>query len=433
MSVSESPHSAPEPHRKKRRIHTDEKMLLDRINKASSDKPNAPRLPVYSIEHERHQPADETKPSSSQQLIQPLRGCQFYVKLAFRLLCWSYLLFAGGIIMATHLWGQSNVTLAALMYTPPAPWMIPGLIILLPVLIFDWKSGLCLMACLTGFFLYHLDFQVRAPEPLARIKTLDMIRVLTWNRGQAKKASLSALKKDLRPDFILLQDARLNNYTGNPDYAEFRAIQAVSEFVILSRWPVLGVTPIYNRTSKTPGERPWGMRCVVIAAGQRCVIYNFHLPTPRDALESYMRGSFLWGIFGLIPGSPWQEKREHYESFWKPYLDFAQQMQQQIGAETGPVIVVGDFNTPPVGPIHRQLTAGLQDAHITAGGGFGYTFPGDTNNPLALFQPWLRLDRIHVSKHWQPLHSSVHEMPAQHLPVLAELLLLPPDHAPLQP
>jgi hypothetical protein len=40
----------------------------------------------------------------------------------------------------------------------------------------------------------------------------------------------------------------------------------------------------------------------------------------------------------------------------------------------------------------------------------------------------LRLDRIHFSKHWQALHCSTFDMPAQHLPVIAELQLLPSSH-----
>lgn len=103
-------------------------------------------------------------------------------------------------------------------------------------------------------------------------------------------------------------------------------------------------------------------------------------------------------------------------------------LQKQLLAESDPVLLAGDFNTPPMGPIHSQLTKGLQDSHIAAGSGFGFTFPGDTHNPLSLFQPWLRLDRIHFSKHWQALHCSTFDMPAQHLPVIAELQLLPSSH-----
>lgn len=433
MSERDTPSPSPEPRKHKRRISTDDKLLLDRIKQATMSGGRSPSLSPGVAATNTVTPEQPTPAPLG--AIPFGTGCRRFLKLSVRLLCWLYLLIAGGLIFGMHQWGQTNVTLAALMYAPPLIWVLPALALLLPVLVFDWKSGLCLLIATVSFFPWHLDFQIKPAPPMSKTKTLDMIRVLTWNRGQGKKASLSAIKKDIRPDFILLQDAKQSNYLNNPDYAEFQHIQAVSDFVILSRWPVIGITPLYSTGTgyAPPNQNPWGMRCVVIAAGQRCVIYNLHLPTPRGALESYMRGSFLWGVLGLIPGTPWQEKREQYESFWKPYLDFSQLLEQRLNAESGPVIVVGDFNTPPFGPIHRQLAGHLQDAHIAAGTGFGFTFPGDTHNPLALFQPWLRLDRIHASNHWQPLHCSVQEAPAQHLPVFAELRLLPAANAPLAP
>ena len=428
MSDHEISNSSAEHRRLKRRLSADEKLLVDRIKLAGE---NGGHLPSEVLEFEPSNPKiAERNPSIPMSEMRLGAGCHRFAKLSFRTLCWLYLLIAGVLIFGTHYSGQGNVMIAALMYAPPLIWLPPGLVLLPPVLFFDWKSGLCLLASIMAFFAWHLDFQARTTTALETMKAPDTVRVLSWNRGQGKKASLSALKADLHLDLILLQEAKLSNYLHNPDYAEFQDIQSMNDVVILSRTPILELTPIYRTGSKLahPDGLPWGMRCVVFIAGQRCVIYNLHLPTPRDALESYMRGACLWGVIGLVPYEPWQRKRELHESFWKPYLDFSLSLQKQLLAESDPVILAGDFNTPPMGPIHRQLTKGLQDSHIAAGSGFGFTFPGDTHNPLSLFQPWLRLDRIHFSKHWQALHCSTYDLPAQHLPVIAELQLLPSPH-----
>ena len=55
----------------------------------------------------------------------------------------------------------------------------------------------------------------------------------------------------------------------------------------------------------------------------------------------------------------------------------------------------------------------------------GYTFPGDTRNPLALLQPWLRLDQMFASRHWEIRRCEVMDAKAQHLPVISEFQLLP--------
>jgi vancomycin resistance protein VanJ len=40
----------------------------------------------------------------------------------------------------------------------------------------------------------------------------------------------------------------------------------------------------------------------------------------------------------------------------------------------GPVLLVGDFNTPPESAIFRRVWAGYADAFSDAGWGWGYTF-----------------------------------------------------------
>jgi endonuclease/exonuclease/phosphatase (EEP) superfamily protein YafD len=314
------------------------------------------------------------------------------------------------------------------MYVPQWVLIVPAVMLLLPVLIFDWKSLPFLFAACAFFVHSHLGFRFGPPESDTKgIQGLATVRVMTWNRGQGKGASLQVIKKDLHPDFVLLQDSvgKTTYYKTTPEYSEFSNISGAGEFVILSRWPILstellGIDRAENG-ALSPGR---AARFVVLAAGARCAIYSVHLQTPRGALESYKRGAFLYGVIGL-PGTPWEEKKKAYQAFWDRQMRVSREIADRIRAESIPVIVCGDFNTPTFGPIYNDFASTLQEAHLVAGAGCGYTFPGDTGNPLALFQPWLRLDQLFASSHWEIRRCQTIDVKAQHLPVVAEFHLLP--------
>jgi len=358
---------------------------------------------------------------------QLLRKLYLLCRLAFRVVVLIYLLALLLLMIGMHVWGQTNLTTAALMFLPQWVWIAPAFMLILPALVLDWKSALLLPSIIIWYILGHLGYQLRDDPPPDVLKPLDTIRVLTWNRGQGKGASLQPLKNELRPDFILLQDAgTAAYYKGNKDYAEFREVSGAGEFVLLSRWPVLSAELLaFAKRRNHPGAtQPTAARFVVAAAGKRCVIYSVHLPSPRDSLNSYRGGAFLWGIIGL-PGTPWEAKKQFYQQFWDEQIRLAREISDRASHEHAPVIIVGDFNSPSFGPVHRMFTSFLQDTHQHAGSGFGNSFPGVTNNPLALFQPWLRLDQIFASADWHITRSSPRQVPAQHLPVFAEMRLLP--------
>jgi endonuclease/exonuclease/phosphatase (EEP) superfamily protein YafD len=58
----------------------------------------------------------------------------------------------------------------------------------------------------------------------------------------------------------------------------------------------------------------------------------------------------------------------------------------------GPVLIMGDFNTPPESTIFRQVWDGYTDAFGAAGWGWGYTFFGS--------RTMVRIDHILMGKEW---------------------------------
>jgi endonuclease/exonuclease/phosphatase (EEP) superfamily protein YafD len=410
----------------RRRYSQDELLLLKRLEAASSPPSAEVDLPKEQMEEPLAHP--RTPRAAPREQTRSQWGCYRILRLMTRVVTWLYLIPFALLMLGFHQWGQENLTTAALMYLPQWFLIVPALVLLLPVLLFDWKSLPFLLAACAFFGHAHLDFRLGAQAADASgLKGLGTLRVMTWNRGQGKGASLQVIKKQLTPDIILLQDqaGKATYYKTTEEYSEFTHVNGAGEFIMLSRWPILSVELLGVDRKRggvfSPGR---AARFVVLAAGARCAVYNVHLETPRGALESYKHGAFLYGIIGL-PGTPWEAKKKTYQAFWDSQMTVAREISERIRAETIPVLVCGDFNTPTFGPIYDEFADQLQDAHLVMGSGCGYTFPGDTGNPLALFQPWLRLDQMFASRHWEIRRSEVFNTKSQHLPVVSEFHLLP--------
>ena len=100
-------------------------------------------------------------------------------------------------------------------------------------------------------------------------------------------------------------------------------------------------------------------------------------------------------------------------------------MVEEFENEPLPFLVGGDFNAPDHGSINRLFNSALEDTHEAAGRGFGHTFPGSTTNPLMLYRPWLRLDKLYAGDGFRTLSSEVEPYrPSEHLAVGARFELV---------
>jgi endonuclease/exonuclease/phosphatase (EEP) superfamily protein YafD len=81
----------------------------------------------------------------------------------------------------------------------------------------------------------------------------------------------------------------------------------------------------------------------------------------------------------------------------------------------GPVLLAGDFNTPPESAIFRRVWGAYSDAFTAAGWGWGYTFAGGKTQ--------VRIDHVLAGKGWHCDHSWVGpQVGSPHRPVLADLI-----------
>lgn len=343
---------------------------------------------------------EESKPSRPENL-----GAALLWLLRVSTFAVSAVAFAGLVIVALGMeWiGQRNIATAFCMFLPRWIWALPLALLTPLLLILHWRAGLVALGTVLFYWVPWTGYEWLGSK--SDLSAAAEVRVLTWNRGQSGGESLQPFKNRTRPDIIALQDSarRLPGYQSSPDYADLPHAAQMGEFLVLSRFPVRATEPLaYATQPGVDGARQTivGARFEVDGPRGTFALYSVHFPTPRDTLSFYRRGVPIYGLIG-IPGTGWGAKRRTYQAYWDGQENLHRQLVERVKNEKLPRMVAGDFNTPAFGPWHRLYTRHLRDSHSDGGSGYGYTFPGKTGNPLALFRSWLRLDRILADDSWQ--------------------------------
>jgi endonuclease/exonuclease/phosphatase (EEP) superfamily protein YafD len=312
-------------------------------------------------------------------------------------------LFAGVKVIGTWLFW-----LAPLVYMPPQVW--PLLLLSLGALSM-WRRFYRLALVLGCSALVVAGLALGWPWPsVSGVTALDsdntLLRVLTWNQGQHYDHSISDFIAQQRPDVIALQDASmpLRKLQSMAEYKVYPHITKVGEFALLSRFAITQAMLVPARVEmagKYSRVDPDAARFEIDFHGRPIVIYTVHAMSPRYELDM---------LFGIQ--QPYPKTIRDGPSFWQQQRSVIEQLLAKMDAETLPTVVLGDWNMPPMGVIYRHITRGRQDAHATVGSGAGFTCPGDLWTPLTWGKPWLRIDYVLTTSHWQPL-SCVTE-PASH-------------------
>jgi vancomycin resistance protein VanJ len=179
------------------------------------------------------------------------------------------------------------------------------------------------------------------------------------------------------------------------------------DLCLLSRYPIREAS-VMDRSQldrvKQSEEKEFGgagyvVRFVLETPRGRIRVANLHLETPRKGLEGLMEGD----LRRLDMNTEIREIESNLARAW-------------VSEGTGPLLVLGDFNTPVESRIFHRHWSDLADAFSTAGTGFGMT----------KYNGWIRarIDHVLSSPEWhvdrvqlgQQLHSD-------HRPLIVDLTL----------
>jgi endonuclease/exonuclease/phosphatase family metal-dependent hydrolase len=176
--------------------------------------------------------------------------------------------------------------------------------------------------------------------------------VLTCNLhyGGRDPAPLLALAAAEEPDVVAVQEWPTADPTAWPGWHTHRS----RRLFLASRFPLRDVEVLGNDST---GDRGAAARYVVDAPAGPVTVFSLHLASPRDELKGAARGDL---------GAPAENTalRDRQSAA----------LAAAAGRVGGPVLVVGDFNTPTESAVFRRHWGGYRDAFGAAGWGWGHTF-----------------------------------------------------------
>ncbi len=310
-------------------------------------------------------------------------------------------------LIAVRVAGERYWITSLALFPPAQFWLLP-LFILFPLALLWRRRLLWLLLIPVPFvFFIYLPFRISSPDQAGSGNTLS---ILSNNIGQRKTRTMWEFLHSENPDVFVLQDSWNHKKaisSENPTYY----VSSQGEFLLASRYEIKnsGFVPDLRY------RQPIAAWFEIDFHGTPVIIYNVHMPTPR---QDVMR----LGGRGLLSGA----RRGAYKDSLEKRNQLALDLLEVLKNEKRRFVVAGDFNMPETGFLRRCYADHLTDCFAEKGKGYGFTFPGSTWNPLTLFGPWLRIDYIFASKDWKPLSFRVEpRQPAQHLSISARLELLP--------
>ncbi len=128
--------------------------------------------------------------------------------------------------------------------------------------------------------------------------------------------------------------------------------------------------------------------------------FSLHLESPRDGIYEAIHDNSK-GPAAVRANSARRREQSEY-------------VARHAAGLTGPVLLAGDFNTPPESALFREVWGDYTDAFGATGWGWGYTFHGG--------RTWVRIDHVLAGKGWHCRRCEVGpHVGSPHRPVLAEL------------
>jgi vancomycin resistance protein VanJ len=272
------------------------------------------------------------------------------------LCCWLF-----GLLLLT-LWlivrsaGDNWWPATVFIYSPRWPWLVVWTILTAASAAFRPR-----LLLLQGVNLLLLVFPIMGlclGWPSAAPASAPSVRLLTCNlhRRQLDASALGRFLDDTQPDIVVLQDWS-DAHKGKLFEHDTWHLHRDDELLLASRYPVEMLEDL--------GARFWPGRGGVVHYGVQTPmglvhVINVHLASPHESLAA---------IFERIPGASQQLEANSAERLVESTVTSA--FMKQI---EGPVLVAGDFNTPPNSRIYAETWSEFPNAFASTSLGFGYTY-----------------------------------------------------------
>jgi endonuclease/exonuclease/phosphatase (EEP) superfamily protein YafD len=314
-------------------------------------------------------------------------------------LAWVYLavaLGAWGLLYASDLWWPATL----ILFGPRWVLLLP-LVVLVPVAL--WRRRRAVLVVLAaGLVVAGPVMGLCVPwGHLARGPRGGWhLRVLTCNlhyRRHLDPAPLEAVVARADADVVVLQEWDPVNHSAMLEGPGWNVGRTPVLF-LASRLRIRQVEPLGDHSTRASGAL---LRCDLDAPVGIVHFFNLHLASPRRQLRETVDDA------GRGP----ELVQATSDTRWEQMENVA----RQVGRASGPVVLAGDFNTPPQSAIFRRLWPEYDDAFGSAGWGWGYTFYGG--------RTMVRIDHVLTGPGWWCKACWVGpDVGSPHRPVVADLV-----------
>jgi len=221
------------------------------------------------------------------------------------------------------------------------------------------------------------------------------LRVMTCNMhyGKTDPAQLDGALDTIGADVVALQEWRDSARSPALDEASWH-VHRVPGLSLASRHPIRRVQPLGEHSTSPKGL---ATRYEIETPGGVVTIISLHLDSPREGL-----GQAAGGVAGQLQANSDLRRRQ------------SEYLAAEAATVKGPLLVVGDFNTPPESALFRQVWSGYVDAFGSVGFGWGYTFANRRTS--------VRIDHILVGGSGRAVRCWVGpDVGSPHRPVIADI------------
>lgn len=276
---------------------------------------------------------------------------------------------------------------ALLTYLPRSLWGGPS-IVLLPAALWlaprtAWLHLLSLV--LVAGPIMGLSIPTESPPIVAAGRT--PLRIVSGNiqEGAGDIHRLIDEVTRFRPDIVALQETARGTGPLHEAFADWRRVH-LGEFFVASRFPLR----VVDHCRPAAFDR-WTAVLVEIETPDGPVrLCNTHLSTPRHGATGLTPWSLLTGD-GVEEFAFHLRLRSDEAAETRAFLDRYHEH---------PRLAAGDFNTPTTSSLFAPHWGDWQSAFETAGWGYGYTAPCNTDRWWPRNRPWVRIDHILADERW---------------------------------